>query len=203
MANPVRMLFKQDTVIKQSAIDSNLLTNDQKQNVPVGTLLVLQAYSDPAQSSNHYKFTLSNLQIKGYNTWYAFAPHVRILQESLTTVQSVSDLVAKQTEKNVAKIYVGVVPTTQQTSFLKLALNVDTIIKRSPVDSQLLADQSKQTVPAGTQLVLLHNRADASNLVNFPIQDGHIKVSFKDLQFKGHSQDWFVFAKHVGIITNS
>ena len=105
MSNVVGILFKQNTVIKQSTGASDQLPSNQRQNVPVGTFLILQSYSDPP-IDNHYKISLKNLQFKGYNTWYAYAPHVQVSQQPLRPRQTVAEVVSKQTEKNVAKIIV-------------------------------------------------------------------------------------------------
>ena len=199
MADVVGILFKQNTLIKQSPVDSSQLPSTQQQNVPVGTFLILQAYSDPATNNNHYKLSLKNIQFKGYNTWYAFAPHVQLVQQALRPAQTIIEVVAKQTEKNVAKIIVDKKTVPAQGSFLKLVFNIDTIIKRKPVDSQFLNDDSKQTIPAGTELVLVTERPDANNFVKFPIEDNHVKVTFRDIEFKGFSQNWYVFISHAGI----
>jgi len=199
MADVVGILFKQDTLIKQSPVDSSQLPSSQRQNVPLGTFLILQSYGDPSINDNHYKLSLKTIQFKGYNTWYAYAPHVQILQQPLRTVQSISDVVAKQTEKNVAKIIVDKKTVPAQRSFLKLVFKIDTVIKRRPVDASVLNDQSKQTIPAGTELVLVSDKPDANNVVKFPIEDSHVKVTFKDLEFKGFNQDWYVFMGHAGI----
>jgi hypothetical protein len=200
MADIVGILFKQDTIIKQSTEDSSQLPSNQKQSIPTGALLILQSYSDPSLNNNHYKLSFKDLQLKGYSmNWYAYAPYVRIIQQPIKTVQTVSDVVAKQTDKNVAKIILDRKTVPAQGSFLKLVFNVDTVLKRKPVDAKFLNDASKQTIPAGTELPLLTDRPDTYNAVRFPIEDSHIKVSLEDLEIKGFSRDWYIFIGHVGI----
>ncbi len=199
MADVVGILFKRSTVIKQTTGDSSQVPSNQRLNVPVGTFLILQSYSDPSNNTNHYKFTLKNLQFKGYNTWYAYAPDVQVTQQPLHPVQTIGEVVSKQTEKNVAKILVDKKNVPAQGSFLKLVFNVDTTIKRKPVDAQFLNDDSKQTIPAGTQLILATDKPDANNFVKFPIEDSHVKVTFTDVEFKGFNKDWYVFMNHAGI----
>lgn len=201
MADAVGILFKQDSIIKQSPVNSGELSSNEKQKIPLGTFLILQSYADDISlNDNHYKFTLKSLQFKGYSqNWYAYAPHVQISEQTLRSAQSVSDVLSKQTEKNIAKIIVDRRTIPAEGSFLKLVFNIDTVIKRRPVDTQVLNENSKQKVPAGTELVLVSNRPDINNVVKFPIEDSHVKVSFKDLDFKGSSQDWYVFVGHVGI----
>jgi hypothetical protein len=199
MANVVGILFKQNTVIKQSTGASDQLPSNQRQNVPVGTFLILQSYSDPP-IDNHYKISLKNLQFKGYNTWYAYAPHVQVSQQPLRPTQTVAEVVSKQTEKNVAKIIVDKNTVPAQGSFLKIVFTIDTVIKREPVsDAKVLNENSKQTVPAGTELVLVTAKPDANNVVKFPVEDSHVKVTFRDIEFKGYNQDWYVFLSHAGI----
>ncbi len=199
MANVVGLLFKRTTIIKQSTADSSQLPSTQRQNVPVGTFLILQSYSDPSENENHYKFSLKNLQLKGYNTWYAFAPDVQIVQQPLRPLPTIIEVVSKQTDKSVAKISVDKKTVPAQGSFLKLVFTIDTIIKRTPTDSQFLNDDSKQTIPAGTELVLVTEKPDANNFVKFPIEDSHVKVTFRDIEFKGFNQDWYVFISHAGV----
>jgi hypothetical protein len=200
MANFVGILFKQDTIIKQLPVDSAQLPSDQRQKIPVGTLLVLQSFSDPAENNNHYKLALKNVEFNGSSmNWYVYAPHAQIIRQALKTVQTVSDVVSRQPEKDLVKVSVDRQTVTAPGGFLKLVFNVDTIIKRKPVDASVLNDQSKQTIPAGTELVLLSNKPDASNTVKLPIQDSHVKFTLKDIEFNGFSQDWYVFVKHVGI----
>ncbi|MEW6494531.1 MAG: hypothetical protein AB1589_18740 [Cyanobacteriota bacterium] len=200
MANLVGILFKQDTIIKKSPVSSSELPSNQKQNIPAGTFLILQSYGDPSANDNHYKLSFKDIQFKGSSmNWYAFAPHVQINQQPLKSVQSVSDVVSKQTEKNVVKIIVDKKTVPAQGSFLKLVFNTDTIIKLEAVDAKFLNDNSKQAIPAGTELVLVTEKPDANNAVKLPIDNSHVKVTFKDIEFKGFSQNWYAFMGHVGI----
>lgn len=199
MTNVVGILFKHSTIIKQSPVDSSQLPSTQKQDVPVGTFLILQAYSDASINSNHYKISLKELQFKGYNSWYAFAPHVEIVQQPLRPTPTLIEVLSKQTEKNIVKIIVDKKTVPAQGSFLKLVFTIDTIIKRTPTDSRFLRDDAKQTIPAGTELVLVTEKPDANNIVKLPIEDSHAKVTFRDVEFKGFNQDWYVFISHAGI----
>ncbi len=200
MPNIIGILFKQETLLKQSTDDSSTLPSNQKQKIPAGTLLILQSYGDPSVNNNHYKISLKSLQIKGYSmNWYVFASHAQIVQQPLKPIQTVGDVVGKQTEKNVAKIVVDKKSVPAVGSFLKLVFNVDTVIKRRPTDAQFLDEKFKQSIPAGTELVLATSKPDANNVVKFPIEDSHVKVTFQDIELKGFNQDWYVFMGHVGI----
>jgi hypothetical protein len=197
-----RILFTQDTVLKQQPIQSSQLPNNQLQRIPVGTELVLQGYSVPASHPDHYRFTLRNMQFKGFNAWFVFGKHVQIIESAFTLVTTIDAMIAKQTEKNALRITVDKKTIGNQQGFLKIVFNVDTFIKRRPVDANVLNDQSKQTIPTGTELVLLTSAPDANNIVRLPIEDSHVKFSLKDAELKGFSSDWYVFTKHAGIIPN-
>lgn len=193
MANLVRILFKQDTVLKQSPVEASTLPSNKRQKIPVGTLLVLQSYADPSANKNHFRLSLKDVAFHGLSTnWYAFAEHAEITNQPLSTVQTVNDLVSKQQAKDVVTV-------SAPGGFLKLVFNVDTVIKRAPVAAELLSKSSMQEIPAGTELVLLTSKPDVNKNIKFSLKDSHIKFSLKDVEFNGFNQDWYVFIKHVGI----
>lgn len=199
MATINRVLFIQDTVLKQEPVQSSQLPSTKQQNIPIGTLLVLKAYEIPASNSDHYKIALEDIQFKGFSNWFVFAKHVNIIQDAINPVTTISAIATKQQAKNTVNITVDRQSVGNQQGFLKLVFNADTIIKRQPVDSKVLNDQSKQTIPAGTELVLFTDKPDTNNIVKFALQDSHLKFSLKDIEFKGFSKDWFVFTQHVDI----
>ena len=192
MAPIVRLIAKQDTFLKQSPEQASQLPSNKLQKLPVGTALVLQAYTGP-DSTGQYIVNLEDIKFDGTSTnWYVFPGHVEIRQGAISAVQTVSDLLSKQSAKDVV---------TVQTKgrLLKMVFNVETVIKRKPVDASVLNDDSKQVIPAGTELVLSTLKPDANKNVKFSIQDSHVKFNLKDLEFKGFTVDWYVFIKHVGI----
>jgi hypothetical protein len=194
-----RIVFVQKSVMKQKPVQSNQLPSNQLQDIPAGTTLVLQSYSIPPGSNDHYKITLDDIQFKGFSNWFAFANHVQITQEAIIPETSVEAVIAKQTDKTVAKISVDRNTLGVQQGFLKLVFNVDTFIKRQPIDSSVLNEQSKQLIPAGTELILATSLPDNNNIVKFTIQDNHVKFNLFNVEIKGFSQDWYAFVKHVGI----
>lgn len=200
MATLNRILFTKDTVIKQEPVQSNQLPSTKQQNIPLGTLLVLKSYEIPASHSDHYKFALEDVQIKIYSSnWYAFAQHAKIIQDPIKPVTNIQAIATQQKAKDAVKITVDRQSVGDKQGFLKLIFNADTIIKRQPVDSKVLNDQSKQKIPAGTELILFTDKPDTNNIVKFTLQDNHLKFNLKDLEFKGFSKDWFVFTQHVDI----
>jgi hypothetical protein len=199
MANLYRLLCKQDTYLKQEPIQASALPSSRLQKIAAGTQLVLQSYTAP-DTTKHYKISLSGLQFKGFSmNWYAFADHVSINSNPFLPIQTIETVIFNQTDKSVANIYIDQLPAPNQQGFLKLVFNVDTVIKRQPIASGNLNDDSKQNIPAGTELVLYTNQPDANRMIKFPIKDSHAKVTFKDVGFKGFSNDWYVFIKHAGI----
>jgi len=195
-----RILFKQDTTIKQEPVQSSQLPSNKQQEIPTGTILVLKSYEIPASNSDHYKFALEDIQFKGFSSnWFAFVKHAKIIQDAITPVTNIHAIATKQQAKNTVNITVDRQSVGNQQGFLKLVFNADTIIKRQPVDSKVLNDQSKQVIPAGTELILLTDNPDTNNIVKFALQDSHVKFSLKDIEFKGFSKDWFVFTQHVSI----
>jgi len=199
MASLVRVLFTTDSFLKQRPVQASELPSNELQKIPAGTQLVLQSYSEP-DSNKHYKLSLNNLQFKGTNmNWYAFAEHIIISNKSFTPAKTIQALGASKTDKNVVGIYANRKTIINKQSFLKIVFNVDTILKRDPISGDRLTDLSKQNIPAGTELVLLTNSPDTSGLVKLPLKDRHVKVSLKDIEFKGFSKDWYVFVEHAGI----
>lgn len=198
MANPVRILFLQDTLLKQSTEQASQLPSNMRQNIPAGTCLVLQSYGGP-DNTKHYKIGLKSLQFKGFTTWYVFSEHVEISDQPLVPVTTVASVVSQQTDKSVVKIIVDKQTIPAQGAFLKMVFNVDTIIKRTPVDGKLLNDSAKQSIPAGTELAIATNRPDANNTVKLIVDRSHVKFNLQDIEVKGFNQNWFAFIEHAGI----
>jgi hypothetical protein len=195
-----RILFIQDTILKQEPIQSSQLPSTQLQKIPAGTELVLKTFQIAGNNLDHYKIGLEDLQFKGLsNNWHAFAEHVEITENTFIEVPTVESIVAKQAQKNAVRVAVSRALVGNRQGFLKVVFNVDTLIKRKPVDGRVLNNESKQTIPAGTELILLTDKPDASNIVKLPIESGHVKFSLKDLEIKGFTKDWYAFAGHVGI----
>lgn len=198
----VRILFKQNTVLKQRPLQSSQLANFELQKIPVGTILVLQSYSVPANNADHYKIGLSKIQFPigsgSSSNWYVYAPHVQILDQPPIPVATIKQLVDQQQAKNVVRISADKQIIGNQQGFLKLVVNRDTVIKRDAVSSDILAPGAKQDIPAGTELILATNPPNANNFVEFPLDRSHVKFNLKDVALKGF-YNWFVFIEHVGI----
>lgn len=198
MVSLARILFKQDTVLKQEPIPANQLPSHKLQQIPVDTLLVLQSYAAP--SNNHIKLSLKDVQFKGLSmNWYAYVEHVAIIKYPLKVAETVDVMVAKQQEKDAVKITANKPTIPAQAGLLKLVFNVDTAIKRQPVPVDNLNEDSKQKIPAGTEVVILTNKPDINNSIKLSIKDSHVKFTLKDIEFNGFNKDWYVFVKHVGI----
>jgi hypothetical protein len=199
----VRILFKQSTVLKQRPVQSSQLRDFEVQGIPVGTLLVLQSYAIPPDHPDHYKISLSQIKFpiqKGSSsTWFAFGDYVEIVNQSLTRVPTIKEIVAPQGSDTVVKISANKQTVGNQKGFLKLVFNQDTVIKRDAVSSDILDPSAKQDIPAGTELILSTNAPNIYNVVEFPLKASHVRFSLKDLSFQGYSQNWYAFIEHVGI----
>lgn len=196
MADSARILFKQDTVLKQEPVQSSMLPSNKTQKVPAGTLLVLDSYEKPANS--HIRISLKNLKIKGLRmNWHAFEGHVTIVQEPIKAVESIKKSLSKQQQKNMLKV--STYSNPDQECPLKLIINTDTMLKRAPVDSRYLSEDSIQRVPVGTELILVEQRPKANKVLELPIEDSHFKFSLKDLEFNGFREDWYVYIDHAAV----
>lgn len=197
-----RVLFQQDTFLKQRPLQSSQLPNYELQKIPVGTALVLQSYAIPPDHPDHYKLGLSKIQFPIRNgsssTWFAYEPHVDINQ-SFTPVTTVGQIARNQKSDSIVKIYADRQIIGSQQGFLKLVVNQDTVIKRDAVSSDILDPSAKQDLPAGTELILLTSPPNSSNVVTFTLDRSHVKFTLKDIAFKGFNQNWYAYTEHVGI----
>lgn len=199
----VRMLFKQDTYLKQDTLPSSQLPSNKLQKIPAGTLLVVQSYGEAA--NNHFRISLKDIDFKGLTgNWHAFKGHVEIVNKPLTRVKTIKQSSIEQTTKDVVEIlaFINRQTAPAQGGFVKLVFNQDTVIKRQPVEARFLNVNAIQSIPAGTELVLLTNKPNERNSIRFPIESSHMKFTLKDIEFKGFYQDWYVFDEHAGIQLN-
>ncbi len=68
----------QNTIIKLQPIDSSKLTDNEKQPINAVATFKLQSY---ALVDNHIKFAMIEQQFQGHNTWFAYLPHVQLLND--------------------------------------------------------------------------------------------------------------------------
>ncbi len=208
----VRAFFKTDTTIKQKLAQSSDLPASQIQKIPRGSLLVLQSFASP--SSNHVKISFTSLDFQNFTgNWFAFTgsvlqttpngeiftQEVDIIKQPLVAVKSIDQRLSTQSQKNVVNISANQQAIGNQQGFLKIVFNTDTFIKRQPVPAGDLQSNLVQAVPAGTELILSTNLPSTSNVVSFPINNGHVQFNLKDILLNGFGQNWFAFTKHVGI----
>ncbi|MUH01787.1 hypothetical protein F7734_59875 [Scytonema sp. UIC 10036] len=198
MAFATRIIFFQDTLLKQEPVQSSQLPSFKLVNIPAFTVLVLQSYTFLI-TQDHHRITLKNLQFKGFTSWYVFAPHVDIFSDEFFPIQTVGDIAAEQQSNNEVKIFVDRDSVGNQRNFLKIVANTQTVFKREPVDSSILRDELKQTIPAGTELVLATGRPDGSGAVRFPLVKNHVRFSLQNPDIKGFSSNWYAYEEHVGI----
>jgi hypothetical protein len=208
----VRALFKRDTTIKQKLADSSVLPTSQRQEIPRGTLLVLQSYASPSQ--NHIKMSFTSLDFQNFTgSWFAFTgsvlqttpngeiftQEVDIIKKPLAAVKTIDQRLSTQTNKTVVNIPANQQTIGSQQGFLKIVFNTDTFIKRQPVAKEALLPNLVQAVPAGTELILSTNSPNTSNVVGFSITSNHVQFSLKGITLNGFGQNWYAFTQHVGI----
>lgn len=75
-------------------------------------------------------------------------------------------------------------------AIVRLLFTHNTFLKQQPIQSSQLPDYQLQKIPVGTFLVL-QSYGMASN--------NHIRLSLKDIEFKGVGQNWFAYSEHVSI----
>jgi hypothetical protein len=199
----VRILFKKSTALKQKPVQSSQLRDFELQGIPAGTRLVLQSYATPSDHPDHYKISLSKIQFPIQNgassTWFAFAEHVEIINQTLVSVPTIKEVVAPQGSDTVVKISANQQTVGNRKGFLKLVFNEDTVIKREAVSSDILDPSAKQDIPAGTELILSTNAPNIYNVVEFSLKNRHVRFALKDIALKGYTQNWYAFIEHVGI----
>jgi GH24 family phage-related lysozyme (muramidase) len=168
-----------DTFLKLSTAQSSTLPDEQKQFVRSGTTLPISSFA-PA-GKYHVKVALGldergkQVILKGYNTWYAYAPAIEVLRDGIAV-----DIPSPPPEG----------PT------YSLKINLDTFLKRTTAQSSTLPDEQKQLVKAGTVFPLSSFQA----VGNF-----HIAVALgldergKQISFKGYNT-WYVYQPAVDIL---
>ena len=77
-----RIKFLADTFLKQSTEQATQLSDDQKQLISRGTLLVLESFEN--EVDHHIKITLKDDVFKGLKTGFVFADHVSIFEREPT-----------------------------------------------------------------------------------------------------------------------
>lgn len=64
-----------NTVFKRRPLQSTVLSESEIQSIGKGQTFDLQSY---AIEQDHVRFALHNKSFKGFNTWYAYLPHVEL-----------------------------------------------------------------------------------------------------------------------------
>lgn len=76
-----KIRVEKDTIFKLRPLNSQDLPESEKVNIPAGKEYELHSYR---VDRNHVKIALDDEFFKGFNTWYAYLGHVRIIDGSKT-----------------------------------------------------------------------------------------------------------------------
>jgi len=130
------------------------------------------AYADINGDFNgHIKFALMGRSIQGFNTWFIHSSNAQVEFDGVV-----------------------VYPHEDQQSLPILRVVRDTIFKRRPLLSSVLAPSETVSVPAGRRLVL-QSYAYADSTGDF---SNHIKVAINDeADFLNGLSTWFVYDQHA------
>ncbi|NJL87954.1 MAG: peptidase M15A, partial [Leptolyngbyaceae cyanobacterium SM1_1_3] len=164
----------EDTVFKLRPEQSFRLSDAEKYPVAAGTTFEIQsyAYADATGDFNgHIRVALKDKEIRGFNTWYVYS-------------------LDAQVEFDGQVVY----PSEDQTAIPLLKVTRSTIFKRRPLQSAMLPDDEKVSVPQGQSYALL-SYAYADTQGDF---SSHIRFSLRYSQnYIQGLNTWFVYDKHA------
>ncbi|MCU0523829.1 MAG: D-Ala-D-Ala carboxypeptidase family metallohydrolase [Elainella sp. Prado103] len=164
----------QDTFFKLRPEQSSNLAPAELHPVVAGSTFPIQsyAYADANGSfRGHIKFALKNAAIRGLNTWFVYSLHVQVEQDGQV-----------------------VYPQEDQISLPILRITRDTVLKRRPLQSALLAPAEMASVTAGRSFELQsYAYADAQGDFS-----SHIRFAIRDQKdFVQGFSTWFVYDQHA------
>ncbi|NJN85259.1 MAG: hypothetical protein HC881_01650 [Leptolyngbyaceae cyanobacterium SL_7_1] len=169
--------INRDTLFKLRPDQASELAPNEAYRVTAGTVYDIQSYAyanAQRDFNNHIKFALKNTSIQGFNTWF------------------VSTLDA-QVEFDGKVVY----PLEDQVTLPTLRINTDTVLKRRPLQSEVLSDNERYEVKRG-QSFDLHSYAYADASGDF---SSHIKFALRNERdyIRGFST-WFVYDQHGYVV---
>ncbi|MBD2463831.1 DUF882 domain-containing protein [Oscillatoria sp. FACHB-1407] len=168
-----------DTLFKREPKLSSELTAEQLCKIEAGKEFEIQSYAyadGDGDFDGHIKFALLNQSLQGFNTWYAYSPHIEVLFDGEV-----------------------VYPQEEQASPLVLEIDQDTILKRQPVDSSKLPANEKVNISKG-KVIELHSYAYADAKGSF---NNHIKCAIADPDdYINGMSTWYVLDQHAHIELN-
>lgn len=180
------LLVKDDTWFKQQPVERSALPHDQREFISAQTYWSI-SYAEVI--GNHIKITLGidefqqQRQIRGYATWYVYAPAIALIDDSLGQPLVWDEFMAQQ--------------ATVQSAYT-IQFTVETWLKRSTDQHNTLSDLQKYRIHEGT--VLACSSIETAGRY-------HLKLSLgKD--FAGnqlHIQDrttWYVYRPAVKVLQN-
>lgn len=164
----------QDTVFKLRPEQASLLTAQELHPVAAGDSFAIQSYAYADINGafrGHIRFALKDTAIRGLNTWFVYTLHVQVWQDGRL-----------------------VYPQEDQVSLPILRITRDTILKRRPLQSSLLAPSEQFAIEAGRSFELQsYAYADAQGDFS-----SHIKFAIRNRQdFVQGLSTWFVYDQHA------
>jgi hypothetical protein len=166
--------INQDTILKLRPEQASSLAPQEIYSVAAGTVFKIQsyAYADINGSfQGHVKFALKETAIRGLNTWFVYSLHMQIEQDGQV-----------------------VYPQEDQISLPILRITRDTILKRRPLPSSMLAGSESSAIVAG-QSIELQSYAYADAQGDF---SSHIKFAIRSrTDFVRGLSTWFVYDQHA------
>ena len=166
--------INQDTILKLRPEQASSLAPQEIYSVAAGTVFKIQsyAYADINGSfQGHVKFALKETAIRGLNTWFVYSLHMQIEQDGQV-----------------------VYPQEDQISLPILRITRDTILKRRPLPSSMLAGSESSAIAAG-QSIELQSYAYADAQGDF---SSHIKFAIRSrADFVRGLSTWFVYDQHA------
>lgn len=164
----------QDTVFKLRPEQSSALAPAELYAVSAGATFPIQsyAYADANGSfRGHIKFALKNTAIRGLNTWFVYSLHVQVEQDGRV-----------------------VYPQEDQVSLPILRITRDTVLKRRPLQSSMLAASEMVNIEAGRSFELQsYAYADAQGDFS-----SHIRFAIRNPKdFVQGLSTWFVYDQHA------
>jgi hypothetical protein len=85
----VQLKAIQNTIFKLQPIDSSMLPDDQKVMISANSMLNVQSFD---YAGNHIRLVLADESIKGNSVWFAYQPHVQLLNDGAPVTPSTVQL---------------------------------------------------------------------------------------------------------------
>lgn len=89
---PTLLKTASSTLLKRKPIQSNDLSDPEKQPIDAGQTFEIESY---ARERDHLRIAFAKDFFKGFNTWYVYAPHVEIVKDGQAVLPKPKSKVVK------------------------------------------------------------------------------------------------------------